>query len=109
MHCSEHYQTSYSSPKSQYRHQLHGHTLSTETQAKYLGVNITSDPRWDIHTTDVCNKANKTLGFLRRNIKTTNERLKNAAFKAFVRPVLEYASPVWGPFTCNKIKAPGKD
>ena len=92
-------------PPSQY--QLHGYTLSTETEAKYLGK-ITSVLRWDAHITDVCNKANKTLGFLRRNIKTTNERLKNAAFKAFVRPVLEYASPVWGPFTCNKIKAPEK-
>ena len=55
--------------------------------------------------TDVCNKANKTLDFLRRNIKTTNQRLKNAAYKTFVRPVLEYASPVWDPFTANNIKA----
>ena len=47
----------------------------------------------------------QTLGFLRRNIKTMNERLKNAAYKAFVQPVLEYASPVWDPFTANNIKA----
>ena len=47
----------------------------------------------------------QTLGFLRRNIKIMNERLKNAAYKAFVQPALEYASPVWDPFTANSIKA----
>ena len=36
---------------------------------------------------------NKTLGFLRCNMKTTNERLRNSACNAFVKPVLEYASP----------------
>ena len=80
-------------------------TLSTETEARYLEVKITANLRWDAHITDVCNKANKTLGFLRRNIKTINERLKNAAYKTFVRPVLEYASPVWDRFTANNIKA----
>ena len=86
------------------QYQLHGHTLATDMEAKYLGVQITADLRWDAHITDICNKANKTLGFLRRNVKTTSERLKNAAYKAFVRPVLEYASPVWDPFTANNIK-----
>ena len=72
-----------------------------------MEVKITSDLRWDAHITDVCNKANKTLGFLRRNIKITDERLKNAAYKAFVRPVIEYASPVWDSFTANNIKYQG--
>ena len=103
MHCSHHHQTQDGVLPSQY--QLHGHTLSTETEARYLGVKITADLRWDAHITDVCNKANKTLGFLRRNIKTINERIENAAYKTFVRPVLEYASPVWDPSTANNIKA----
>ena len=87
------------------QYQLHGHTLSTETEEKYLGVKITADLCCDAHITDVCNKTNKTLGFLKRNIKTTNERLGNTAYKAFVQPVLEYASPFWDPFTANNIKA----
>ena len=86
------------------QYQLHGHTPSTETEAKYPGVKITADLRWDARITDVCNEANKTLGFLRRNIKTSNERLKNAAYQVIVRPVLGYVSPVWDPFTDN-IKA----
>ena len=42
-------------------HQLHGHTLRTKLEAKYLGVKINYDLRWDAHITDVCKKANKTL------------------------------------------------
>jgi len=60
--------------------QLHGHTRSTEKEAKYLGVKITSDLSWDDLATY---KANKTLDFHRCNIKTTNERLKNAVYMAF--------------------------
>ena len=45
------------------------------------------------------------MGFLRQNIKITNERLKNAAYKTSLQPVPEYASPVWDPFTANNIKA----
>ena len=45
-------------------YQLHGHTLRTKLEAKYLGVKITSGLCWDAHNshiTDVCKKANKTL------------------------------------------------
>ena len=42
------------------QYQLHGHTLSTEMEAKYLGVKITSDLHWDSHITDEANKTGTT-------------------------------------------------
>ena len=42
---------------------------------------------------NVCTKANRTLGFLRRNLK----EVKEAAYKGLVRPVLDYGSSVWDP------------
>ena len=80
-------------PPSQY--QLHGYTLSTETEAKYLGK-ITSVLRWDAHITDVCNKANKTLGFLRRNIKTTDERLKKCNIQSIRTTLNRECQPCLG-------------
>ncbi len=77
--------------------------LETVTSTKYLGVTICSDLSWDMHINHLCNKANKTLGFLRRNIKVSSRKIKSMAYKSFVRPVLEYASSIWDPYTEQNI------
>ena len=63
----------------------------------YLGVTITSDLRWNTHVSNVCTKANRTLGFLRRNLHSCPQEVKEAAYKGLVRPVLDYGSSVWDP------------
>ena len=47
---------------------LEGTDLENDERIKYLGLTITNDLRWNIHVSNVCTKANRTLGFLRRNI-----------------------------------------
>ena len=42
------------------------------------------------------------LGFLRRNLKTGSRKIKERAYKAMIRPILEYASSVWDPPTPSK-------
>ena len=64
---------------------------------KYIGVTITSDLRWNTHVSNVCTKANRTLGFLRRNLYSCPQEVKKAAYKGFVCPVLDYGSSVWDP------------
>ena len=60
---------------------------------------------WDKHINTICAKANKTLGFLRRNLKISATQLKATAYKAIVRPILEYACSVWDPYTtANEAK-----
>ena len=44
----------------------------------------------------VCTKANRTLGFLRRNLFSCPQDEKETAFKSLLRPILEYGSSVWG-------------
>ena len=58
----------------------------------YLGVTITSDLRWNTHVSNVCTKANRTLGFLRRNLHSCPQEVKEAAYKG-----LDYGSSVWDP------------
>ena len=48
---------------------------------------------------NICTKANRTLGFLRRNLFSCPQDVKEAAYKGLVRPVLEYGSSVWDPHT----------
>ena len=62
-----------------------------------LGVTITSNLRWNTHISNVCTKANRTLGFLRRNLYSCQQEVKEAAYKKLVRPVLDYGSSVWDP------------
>ena len=77
---------------------LEGTDLENVESIKYLGVTITSDLRWNTHVSNVCTKANRTLGFLRRNLYSCPQKIKEAAYKGLVRPVLGYGSPVWlGP------------
>ena len=44
----------------------------------------------------MCTKADKTLGFRRRNYQCPQD-VKEAAYRALVRPILEYGSCVWDP------------
>jgi hypothetical protein len=78
---------------------LHGYVLEAVTNAKYLGVDITTDLNWSSHINRISTNANKTLGFIKRNITTHNEHVKSLAYKTLIRPQLEYASPIWHPYT----------
>ena len=49
-------------------YKLHDQTLTRVQSAKYLGVTLTDDLKWDQHINNICDKANRTTGFLRRNL-----------------------------------------
>ena len=82
---------------------LHRHQLEHADKAKYLGVTIQSDFKWDSHINNITTKANKTLGFLRRNINISSTKVKEQAYKSLVRPSLEYARSVWDQYTKEGI------
>ena len=68
---------------------LEGMLLENVDSNKYLGVTITNDLKWNTHITNICTKVNRTLGFLRRNLFSCPQEVKEAAYKGLVRPVLE--------------------
>ena len=82
---------------------LHGQSLKSVESAKYLGETITSDLRWNCHVSNITNKGNQTLGFLKRNLKIKSPALKAIAYKSLVRPTLEYSSTAWDPYTQQNI------
>ena len=81
---------------------LHNQTLEVVPCARYLGVDISYDLSWKPHINRIIGNANKSLGFLRRNLKAKSLQLRRA-YKAIVRPQLEYAAPVWDPHTQDDI------
>jgi len=85
------------------KYTLNGHVLQTTQNAKYLGLTVTPNLSWNTHIDNITCKANKTLGFVRRNIKVSSPKIKSLAYFSLVRPLLEYSSPVWDPYTQIKI------
>ena len=81
---------------------LEGTVLENVESIEYLGVTITSGLKWNSHIRNVCSKANRTLGFLRRNLFSCPQDVKEAAYKSMVRPILEYGSTAWDPH-CNGL------
>ena len=82
---------------------IHTHYLKNVTSAKYVGLTLQNNFKWDKHINTITNKANQSLGFLRRNLKIISSKAKVHAYNAIVRPKLEYATPVWDPHTQNQI------
>ena len=83
---------------------LKGHTLESVTTAKYLGITISNDMNWDTHINNITSKANKIIGFLRRNLPIQNTETKILAYKSMARSNLEYCASVWSPHT-EKLKS----
>ena len=52
----------------------------------------------------MCNTYIVSLGFLRRNLSSCPEGVKEAAYKTIVRPHVEYASSVWDPHLKKHVK-----
>lgn len=63
---------------------------------KRLGVILSSDLKWSCHIEHVCSKASKRLYAL-RTLRRSGVPTKDlcSVYCSFIRPVLEYACPVW--------------
>ena len=54
------------------RYFMHNQELDSVDAAKYLGVTISKDLSWNTHINNITSTANKTLGFVIRNVVTKN-------------------------------------
>jgi hypothetical protein len=59
---------------------LHNHTLESVSSAKYLGITLQSDLKWTQHAYNIVANANKSLGFFKRNLKTSKTNIKSQAY-----------------------------
>ena len=64
-----------------FQYTLHNQVLKSTNKAKYLGVTITNDLTWNHHINNITNKANESLRFIKRNVKTNSIKTKELAYK----------------------------
>ena len=72
---------------------------------KDLGVTMSSDLSLDMHVFGTANKANMILGIIKWSIGTNSQDAFSQLYKSLVRPILEYAAPVWSPYLIKDIVA----
>ena len=89
--------------KSLFSYQMCGTPLEIVEQHNYLGACLHHRLSWQPHIDSICNKANRLLGFLYRNLRHCPNKLKECAYKQMIQPILEYCSPIWDPYQHRSI------
>ncbi|XP_050544227.1 uncharacterized protein LOC126907166 [Daktulosphaira vitifoliae] len=81
---------------------IHNHPISSVPSIVDLGFRLTPTLNFRLHIEEVCCKALKTLGFIQRISHEfhLSRPLKNL-FCSLVRPILEYGSVLWDPYTAT--------
>ena len=82
---------------------LHGQVLESVTGSKYLGVEISSNLLFNSHIQNITTSASRSLGVLKRNIRSKIPELREMTYKTLVRPLVEYSSSVWSRYTKSNI------
>ena len=80
-----------------YLYQLNKNILAEVTQAKYLGLRLSSDLNWEPHISSITSEAHQRLGFVRRNLCGSPHKCCETAYISLVRSQLEYCCTIWDP------------
>ena len=79
--------------------------LNHTTEEKDLGVFIDNKLNFNSHISQKIDKANNTLGAIRRSFSYLDKTILLRLYTALVRPHIEYANPVWSPRLRKDIDA----
>ena len=73
----------------------------------YLSIRLHHKLSWEPHINYICNKANRLLGFLKRNLYNAPLEIKEHVYKQLLLPSIEYCSAIWDPYhqtSINKLE-----
>ena len=84
-------------------YQLNGVCLPDVKEIMDLGIKVDSNLRFTKHYRFIVNKAQQRASLIFRTFRSRDPTLLFKAFTVYVRPLLEYCSPVWAPVYVTDI------
>ncbi|MEM7106546.1 MAG: reverse transcriptase family protein [Bacteroidota bacterium] len=84
-------------------YQVNGIDIPPVNQIKDLGVKISSDLKFSSHCTELATKAFQRSNLFFKCFRCRDPSFLTAAFKTYIRPILEYSSTVWNPYLQKDI------
>ena len=85
------------------RYSVDSQELSSVINHDYLGVRCSHDLRWNSHCSKAASKASRMLGLILRTLKLYYSDVKELSYLSMARPIVEYAAPVWKPYTTKDV------
>ena len=83
--------------KSSFTYKMFDTPLDTVLEHNYLRIRLHHKLSWEPHINYICTKANRLLGFLKRNLQYAPIEIKEHVYKQLLLPSLEYCSAIWDP------------
>ena len=80
------------------------HRLEAIRLERDLRVIVDDELKFHMHTATATKKSNQILGIIKNSYQTRDAVTISTLYKAMVRPHLEYANSIWGPFYKCGIK-----
>ena len=68
-----------------------------------FSVSVSSDLSWNKHVDNTVKEATTSFNFLKWNLHGCHTGVKDLCYKPLLRPILEYFSCVWGPYSQRKF------
>jgi hypothetical protein len=68
-----------------------------------LGVTVQCPVNFNLHVDKVVAKAFSKLGLINKIFRCSNKKNIVRLYKSFIRPIVEYSSIIWCPYTSNNI------
>lgn len=90
-------------PRLQYT--VEGTILSTDSSHNDLGVIISEDLSWSNHVNHIVSKAKKITYLMQRAFHRSLPEVCLKIYTTYVRPILEFAGPVWCPGLSRDVEA----
>ena len=87
-----------------YKYSVGGSQIQVTERECDIGVNITANLKPTVHCNDMARKATGVLGQLSRAFHYRDRKVFKKLYLQQVRPLLEFSSPVWSPWTNEDIE-----